>query len=55
MHHQNWKCFFHKKLENRHNLLLKLKILLHQLVLCCVQSLRSLCSNSFCGKTQGNR
>lgn len=36
-------------------LALKLKILLHQLVLCCVQSLRSFCSNSFCGKTQWNR
>lgn len=54
MHHQDWKRFFHKKLADRHNLLLKLKILLHQLVLCCGQSLRSFCSNSFCGKTQGN-
>lgn len=54
MHHQDWKRFFHKKLADRHNLLLKLKILLHQLVLCSGQSLRSFCSNSFCGKTQGN-
>lgn len=35
------EVFSHKKLADRHNLLLKLKILLHQLVLCCVQSLRS--------------